>query len=259
MISNIYNIRNITDLELLENAVEIEDEALLRVLETLYNTDVSKIGSIHPFLLRWVLSRLEQMNRLTDRFTPAKLNKTAADNLYNFALAKQSEFLNTVKMIKGSKIELATKTSKLKKFANVMFKTQMAVEKEQVKHNTEIVEKVFRETGRNMLQYVSEGDSSVRDEHQKADGTVLPAGHPFWNKAFSLLGEWNCRCEIIPVIEETAIKHPPKNLKIPTSEKVPTNINLDVEEGKVIIFKEELDVFKNQPNIVRKQYKSNGF
>ena len=259
MNNNLYNIKNVTDLDAFENVDKITDEALLTQLEMLFNTPINKISDVHPFLLRWILNKLEEMNRLTDNFTGPLLNSTTKDNLYNFALAKQSTFLNSVKMIKKSKLEAATETEKLKKFANLTFNTQQKVEEEQVKHNTQMVEKVYREGSRNMLRYVSEGDNRVRDEHQKADGITLPADHRDWNKLFNLLGEWNCRCEIVPVEDDEEMKLPPKNLVTPTSTQVPTDINLDVQEGKVIIFKEELDVFKKQPGVVRKMYRRNGF
>lgn len=259
MNNNLYNIKNITDLDKFENVDKITDKELLTQLEMLFNTPINKISTIHPFLLRWILNQLESFNKLTEFFTGTHLKNTTDDNLYNFALAKQATFLDTVKMIKKSKLEPATELTQMKKFANLTFNTQQSVENNQVNHNTTQIEKINREGVNNKLRFVSEGDSNVRKHHEIADGITLPSSDPFWNRAFNLLGEWNCRCEIIPVEDNEKMVLVPKNLKTPTSSKVPTDINLDVQEGKVIIFKEELDVFKNQPGVVRKLYRSNGF
>lgn len=257
--NKIYSLENITDLDSLENADRITDARLLQELETIFNMKVSDISDIHPFLLRWLINKLESYNRLTEQFSGSILKNTTNDNIYNFALAKQNTFLKNIKMIKRSKTEEATQISNMKKTANLMFKTQQDVENTQVAHNTKSVEKIYREGRKNMLKYVSEGDSKVRHHHEIADGITLPSTDSFWNRAFNLLGDWNCRCEIIAVEDDAKIKTAPKNLKIPTSTQVPTAINLDNKDGKVIIFKEELDVFKNKPSVIRKGYKANGF
>jgi len=43
------------------------------------------------------------------------------------------------------------------------------------------------------LEYRTQGDNKVRDEHRKLDGIIAPLDDPFWDKAFPPSG-WNCRC-----------------------------------------------------------------
>lgn len=40
------------------------------------------------------------------------------------------------------------------------------------------------------------GDSRTRPAHKRADGTILPATHPFWRTAYPPFG-YNCRCRVI--------------------------------------------------------------
>lgn len=56
-------------------------------------------------------------------------------------------------------------------------------------------------------EYVTVGDSRVRDEHAAMDRTVLPKDDPFWRVAFPPNG-WNCRCQAVPIFERTRVRRP---------------------------------------------------
>lgn len=58
-------------------------------------------------------------------------------------------------------------------------------------------------------KYVTAGDSRVRDEHANLDGVVLPKDHPFW-KTFMPPNGFNCRCQAIPLYDQTPVKFPPR-------------------------------------------------
>ncbi|TWP23516.1 hypothetical protein ETU10_07270 [Apibacter muscae] len=50
------------------------------------------------------------------------------------------------------------------------------------------------------LKYKTAGDSRVRPEHQKLNGTIRPLNDPFWNKYYPPNG-WNCRCYVVQTAE----------------------------------------------------------
>jgi SPP1 gp7 family putative phage head morphogenesis protein len=46
-----------------------------------------------------------------------------------------------------------------------------------------------------LLQYVTAGDSRVRQSHKKLDKIILPMDHPFWDTHYPP-NDWNCRCTV---------------------------------------------------------------
>lgn len=46
-----------------------------------------------------------------------------------------------------------------------------------------------------LLQYITQHDENVRDEHAAYDGTTLPVDHPFWRTHFPPNG-FRCRCRV---------------------------------------------------------------
>lgn len=51
------------------------------------------------------------------------------------------------------------------------------------------------------LQYVTAGDSRVREKHAKWDGLILPMDHSFWSKNYPP-NDWGCRCDVIQTDED---------------------------------------------------------
>lgn len=49
-------------------------------------------------------------------------------------------------------------------------------------------------------QYLTLGDSHVRETHAALDGVILPADHEFWQTHFPPW-EWSCRCQIVPLTD----------------------------------------------------------
>ena len=62
----------------------------------------------------------------------------------------------------------------------------------------EIMQKVYT-----FYQYKTAGDNKVRDEHQRLEGRVYPAGDPIWREIWPPNG-WNCRCRVEPLTSEEA-------------------------------------------------------
>jgi len=51
-----------------------------------------------------------------------------------------------------------------------------------------------------LLQYVTAGDSRVRQSHKKLDKIILPMDHPFWDTHYPP-NDWNCRCTVKQLAE----------------------------------------------------------
>lgn len=58
-------------------------------------------------------------------------------------------------------------------------------------------------------KYVTVGDTRVRPNHAAIDGVTLPKDDPFWEENRPPNG-WACRCQAIPLYEETRKKSPPE-------------------------------------------------
>lgn len=67
-------------------------------------------------------------------------------------------------------------------------------------------------------QYASLGDSNVRPSHAALDGIVLPANHEFW-KTHTPPWDWGCRCEFIPLSEETVQEMRDEDKALPMEKK----------------------------------------
>jgi SPP1 gp7 family putative phage head morphogenesis protein len=46
-----------------------------------------------------------------------------------------------------------------------------------------------------LLEYLTAGDSRVRQSHAKLNRIILPVDHPFWN-TYMPPNDWNCRCNV---------------------------------------------------------------
>ncbi len=134
---------------------------------------------------------------------------------------------------------------------HLILSDQQATEEEHVDKTSKQVSIVV-EKPKQLLEYVSERDNRVRPEHKQLDGTILPADHPFWlEHAHTALGQWGCRCSIVAT--ENPIKLPPANVSLTPS--VETASDIDLQSGKVKIFRETLPYFENADPIIRKYYK----
>lgn len=59
--------------------------------------------------------------------------------------------------------------------------------------------------------YVTVGDNRVRDEHAALDGLTRPKDDPIWKTLWPPNG-WNCRCQLIPLVEPAPISRIPKGV-----------------------------------------------
>lgn len=51
-----------------------------------------------------------------------------------------------------------------------------------------------------LLQYITAGDSRVRESHRKLDKITLQADHPFWD-TYLPPNDWGCRCSVRQIAE----------------------------------------------------------
>ncbi|ELR69175.1 hypothetical protein C900_05371 [Fulvivirga imtechensis AK7] len=51
-----------------------------------------------------------------------------------------------------------------------------------------------------LLQYITAGDSRVRESHRPLDKVILPVTHPFWN-SYMPPNDWGCRCTVRQLAE----------------------------------------------------------
>jgi SPP1 gp7 family putative phage head morphogenesis protein len=126
--------------------------------------------------------------------------KALRDNIYKFSAAKQyqqvrimSEFINR----KGEKStfaefkELAGKV--FKEYNEQYLKTEYVTAIGQSQAARDWVETWDRKDLMPFLEYRTQRDSHVRDEHAALDGITLPVTHPFW-KTYHPKNGFRCRC-----------------------------------------------------------------
>lgn len=138
--------------------------------------------------------------------TAVKLRK----NIYSFSAAKQyqqvremSDFIN-VKGVKSTFKEFKEK-------ANVVFeeynknylKTEYNTAIGQSQNAREWIRAEQEKKTFPILEYRTQRDSHVRDEHAVLDGIKRPVSDPFWNVYMPKNG-WNCRCFVVQH-EETEV------------------------------------------------------
>ncbi|MBL6448564.1 minor capsid protein [Fulvivirga sp. 29W222] len=51
-----------------------------------------------------------------------------------------------------------------------------------------------------LLEYITAGDSRVRESHKTMDRVILPVTHPFWDK-YMPPNDWGCRCTVRQLAE----------------------------------------------------------
>jgi hypothetical protein len=253
--NNILNYSPIIDLNIKKNieVYNVIDTQLQQTLNYLATLSAKELPTINPYLLLWIEQQLTSNNNLSVQSVGASIVKQVEDNIYNFSMAKQSKLLEGFRTIEKAGVENSVDMKQ--SFANVMFNTHQETENLHVNKNSKNINTIANVDGK-LLEYVSERDNRVRPEHAKADGTILPESDPWWNKAFSLMSEWNCRCEILVADEGSSMTKVPKITPL-TGQAVPADI--DIETGKAILFKKELDVFQDVPVVVRNQFRKNGF
>lgn len=96
------------------------------------------------------------------------------------------------------------------------------------------------------FKYVTVGDRRVRDEHEPLDGVLLPRDDPFWLTSWPP-NDWGCRCDAIPVFEESEPVRPPKEAEVDGKMVVP-----GPSKDFAVNFAEQLnlgEVFKVMPQL----------
>lgn len=224
----------------INNINKVDYTDLLKILASLYGTSIDKIGDVNMTILNWIYQQyLGEFIKNSDD----KLNSNLQRNMYNYSVAKSWNFNDELKKIIKSGGELLS----MKELSNKFFGTFQAVENAKVKQTSQVI-KTFKQPRVKMLEYSATRDNT-RPSHLKADGTVLPSNDKWWNRtAFKLLSEWGCNCQIVETDRDRT-----KVPKIKIAKDTHPASTIDVEEGKYLIFNEELDMFKNTPEVVRRR------
>ena len=139
-----------------------------------------------------------------DRFTYASpyyrvINKMR-DNVYAFSAAKQYQQVRTMsrfiddrgvkstfkefRALAGQVFEDYNKAYLRTEWVTAIGQSQMAKEWVEADQKKDIIP---------YLEYRTQRDARVRDEHAILDGITLPVEHPFWRLNMPKNG-WNCRC-----------------------------------------------------------------
>lgn len=122
------------------------------------------------------------------------------ENIYVFSAAKQyqqvrtmSSFIST-KGLKSSYPEFRAIAKKVfTQYNEAYLKTEYVTSIGQSQMAREWVEAEQLQDVLPYLEYRTQRDSHVRDEHAALDGITLPVGHSFWNNYMPKNG-WRCRC-----------------------------------------------------------------
>lgn len=122
------------------------------------------------------------------------------ENIYVFSAAKQyqqvrimSQFISD-KGVKSTYKEFRDLASKVfVEYNNTYLKSEWVTAVGQSQMAREWVEAETKQDLFPYLEYRTQRDSRVRDEHAVLDGITLPVDHPFWNNYMPKNG-WRCRC-----------------------------------------------------------------
>jgi len=140
----------------------------------------------------------------TPQYTMLNKMKT---NVYQFSAAKQYQQIRAMSQFIAVKGEQST-FQEFKKVAGGVFKTYNEAYL-RTEYNTALSQaesaRQYYDIQENKdifktVEYRTQQDSAVRDEHAILHGLRLPVDDPFWSKFWPPNG-WNCRCFVVP--EET--------------------------------------------------------
>lgn len=122
------------------------------------------------------------------------------ENIYVFSAAKQYQQVRTMSEFifnKGVKSTFAEFKSLAKKvfieYNENYLRTEYITAIGQSQSAKDWIEADQKKDIIPYLQYRTQRDARVRDEHAALDGITLPVGHPFWNNYMPKNG-WRCRC-----------------------------------------------------------------
>lgn len=150
------------------------------------------------------IEKFKTENSTPEYETALKLRK----NIYSFSAAKQYSQVRTMsKFINENGIQ--SNFSDFRKKADVVFedynknylKTEYNTAVGQAQNAREWVRAVDQIKIFPTLEYRTQRDSHVRDEHAILDGIKRPVSDPFWNTYMPKNG-WNCRCFVVQLEEE---------------------------------------------------------
>jgi hypothetical protein len=206
------------------------------------------ISIFNPEIIRYIEEYLRE-NMASNPIKGKNNIKNFDNNIYNFSLYKTGGIMQTLKNIKSNKkIEVGEQDMIYQQLINTQ-SVELDVEQYQVQHITETSKKFT--DGKQLLTYVSEGDSKVRPTHRQLDGTTMLSDDKRWGRIMKELSMWNCRCSI-EIADKQILVNPP--ILGPYKEAYVIS-DVDVISGKVITFSEQHPVFSNNDPILRKKYK----
>lgn len=131
----------------------------------------------------------------------AELNAKMKGNAYLFAGWKTQKTLEEAGLKMHDEKGNIKSFEKFKNEAGEVFKKQglnLRAEWHHAKRTAEMAalwQEILEDGDRYDIQYRTVGDSKVRKEHQRLNGTTLPPSDPFWQMFYPPNG-WGCRCTV---------------------------------------------------------------
>jgi SPP1 gp7 family putative phage head morphogenesis protein len=140
---------------------------------------------------------LTSFNYTTPEYT---LYRKMRENIFVFSAAKQYQQVRTMSQfisqngVKSTYQEFKTLAGKVfAEYNDNYLRTEYVTAIGQAQMGKEWVEAEQKKDIIPYLQYRTQRDSRVRDEHAALDGITLPVDHPFW-KTYMPKNGWRCRC-----------------------------------------------------------------
>ena len=163
-----------------------------------YHTKVG--GELEKGMEKGFGGRPESFQYITPEYeTALKLRK----NIYSFSAAKQYQQVRTMSKfinengVKSSFKEFRQKADEVFQDYNKNYlRTEYNTAIGQSQNAREWLRAVEQKKTFPVLEYRTQRDSHVRDEHAVLDGIKRPVSDPFWNTYMPKNG-WNCRCFVV--------------------------------------------------------------
>lgn len=230
------------------NAIDINSKEFIDKLWELFSLTPSQLSVYNPTIVNYIEEILQ--NEVIENSVKVGKNKKNFDaNIYNFSLFKTGNFIENIKTIK-TYYKPDNQEQAFTSLVNTTMGSELSVEKYQVKHITETTSQWYKPDVE-ILTYISEGDSKVRPQHRKLDGTTMLKTDKRWNELLKYLSQYNCRCSI-EVSENQKLVNPP--IVEPLTETYQVS-DIDIIKNKVIVFGENHPVWDNKNPIIRRQRK----
>lgn len=189
-----------------------------------------------------------------------KMLESLRENVYVFSAAKsyqQTKEISSLLITKNGTTSFANFKKEAEKVFTTYNENYLSVE-----YNSAIAQARMASTWSdiekdkdvyNQLEYLTAGDSHVRQEHSVLNGIIRPVNDKFWSVYYPPNG-WNCRCT---VLQATGEKNTDLSTKEkPTEKEVPKIFRFNSGQDKIIYSKEHpyFEVAKQDKAFAKKNF-----